>query len=253
MHTQLTDGQQKPVDYAAVAVERGLDEIGFSDHAPLEAGDTRFSLKLSDMDMYISWVQEARERFPKLSIKIGLEVDYLPGCENWVRKLAQIHPWDYFLGSVHFLGDWPIDTGVQFWKGRDVEATWRAYFHLWKHAAQSGLFDSLAHPDLPKKFGYYPGVDFSDVYLDALQTVARNDVAVEVSTAGLRKPCREIYPSQSFLEAACSLNIPVTLGSDAHRPNEVGQDFGQAIELLRACGYQQLCRFNRRKRERVCL
>jgi histidinol-phosphatase (PHP family) len=259
MHTRLTDGTGEPVDYARVAVARGLNEIGCSDHAPLASpgfavganGGTDWHMKKSDLETYVGWVRDAQEKFPQLSIKLGLEIDFMPGCEAWVRELAAMYPWDFLLGSVHFLGDWPVDLSAKDWEGRDIEATWREYFEVWKQAARSHLFDSLSHPDLPKKFGYRPKTDFTVVFEDALRAVAQSRAAIEVSTAGLRKPCREIYPSAGFLQIARRLDIPVTLGSDAHLPEETGQDFDEAVALLRRCGYDKICRFTLRKRELV--
>jgi histidinol-phosphatase (PHP family) len=253
MHTELTDGTGRPAEYARVALERKLDEIGCSDHAPLGNRDTDWTLKLADLDTYVSWVHAAQREFPSLNIKLGLEVDFIPGREDWIRELAHKYPWDYFLGSIHYVGDWPVDLSAKEWEGRDVDERWRAYFDVWAQAARSGLFDSLAHPDLPKKFNLRPSIDFTDIYEDALRAVAAANVAIEVSTAGLRKPCREIYPSQDFLRIARRLEIPITLGSDAHLPRDVGRDFDQAVALVRSCGYDEICRFNQRQRQLVKL
>ena len=109
MHTRLTDGAGEPADYAAVAIECGLDEIGCADHAPLGDRDTDWHMKLADLDTYVGWVRDAQTKFPQLPIKLGLEVDFIPGREDWVRDLAAMYPWDFFLGSVHFIGDWSVD------------------------------------------------------------------------------------------------------------------------------------------------
>jgi histidinol-phosphatase (PHP family) len=253
MHTELTDGMGRPSDYAAVAIERGLTEIGCSDHAPLADRDTSWTMKKSDLPTYVGWVREAQAQYPQLTIKLGLEVDYIPGCEAWVRELAAMYPWDFFLGSVHWIGNWPVDATAKDWEGHDVNERWRSYFDLWRLAARSGLYDSLAHPDLPKKFNKRPTVDMKGLFQDALRDVAAAGLSIEVSTGGLRKPCQEIYPSPAFLTMARQLAIPITLGSDAHLPQETGQDFDQSVALARACGYTQICRFTRRKRELVDL
>ncbi len=253
MHTRLTDGVGEPVDYARVAVERGLDEIGCSDHAPLASSETDWHLKKSDLETYVGWVRKAQKKFPQLPIKLGLEVDFLPGCEDWVRELAALYPWDFFLGSVHFIGEFPVDRSADDWEREDVDARWREYFDRWKQAARSRLFDSLAHPDLPKIFNFRPQADFTVVYEDALRAAAESDVAIEVSTAGLRKPCHEIYPSEQFLRIARRLDVPITLGSDAHLPTDVGQDFAKAVTLARSCGYDRIGRFTLRNRELVKL
>jgi histidinol-phosphatase (PHP family) len=253
MHTKLTDGVGVPLDYAKVALERGLDEIGCADHAPLADRDDEWHMKKSDVETYVNWVREAQAKLPQLTIKLGLEVDFIPGCEEWIRELAAMYPWDFFLGSVHYLGDFPVDRSAKDWETEDVDARWREYFDVWTKAARSRLFNSLAHPDLPKKFNFRPKTDLTKVYEDALRAVAESDVAIEVSTAGLRKPCKEIYPSEQFLRIAHRLNVPITLGSDAHLPQDVGQAFGKAAALARSCGYDKICRFTLRKRDLVKL
>jgi len=135
-------------------------------------------------------------------------------------------------------------------EGQDVDQRWREYFQLWEQAARTRLFDSLAHPDLPKKFNCKPTV-FD--YRPALRVVQEAGCAIEVSTAGLRKPCREIYPSEEFLHLARQLDIPITFGSDAHIPDDTGTDFDKAVALARRCGYSKLCRFTQRHRELVPL
>lgn len=253
MHTRLTDGTLEPVDYARVALSRGIDEIGCSDHAPLGDRDTDWTMKLADLDTYVGWVRDAQRQFPQLSIKLGLEVDFFPGREGWIRELAARHPWDFFLGSVHFVGDFPVDRSAADWKDQDVPQRWQQYFELWEQAARSKLFDSLAHPDLPKKFGYRPAGDRTATYQRVLRAVKAADGAIEVSTAGLRKPCREIYPAEDFLRIARQLDIPITFGSDAHIPEDTGADFDKAVELARRCGYDKLSRFTLRKRDLVPL
>src|SRR5438093_10117427 len=101
MHTRLTDGTGEPIDYAKVALERGLDEIGCSDHAPLGNRDTEWTMKLSDLDTYVGWEVEAQKKYPALSIKLGLEVDFIHGREDWIRELDAMHPWVIFIGRVH--------------------------------------------------------------------------------------------------------------------------------------------------------
>ena len=253
MHTRLTDGSGEPTDYARVAIERGLDEIGCSEHAPLGDRDTDWTLKLKDLGTYVGWVQEAQRQFPSVSIKLGLEVDFLPGREDWIRELAGMQPWDYFLGSVHYIDDWPVDRSAEDWKDQDINERWKQYFDLWAQAARSRLFDSLAHPDLPKKFNYRPSIHGTAMYQAALRAVKESDVAIEVSTAGLRKPCREIYPSEEFLRLTQQLEIPITLGSDAHIPPDTGADFDKAVALARRCGYDKICRFTKRQRDLVSL
>lgn len=253
MHTRLTDGTLEPADYARIAVARGLDEICCTDHAPLGNRETDWTLSIANLDTYVGWVVDAQRQFPNLVIKLGLEVDFIPGRESWIRELAGRYPWDFFLGSVHFIDDFPVDRSAADWIGQDVDQRWRQYFDLWEQAARSRLFDSLAHPDLPKKFGFRPKASLTGTYQRVLQVVKAADVAIEVSTAGLRKPCREIYPAEEFLHLARQLEIPITFGSDAHIPEDTGADFDQAVVLAHRCGYDKLCRFTHRQRELVHL
>jgi histidinol-phosphatase (PHP family) len=250
MHTRLTDGTQEPADYARIAIDRGLDEICCTDHAPLGNRDTDWTMKLADLDVYVGLVRDAQFQFPQISIKLGLEVDFFPGREDWIRELAGMYPWDFILGSVHFIGDFPVDRSAADWKDQDVDQRWQQYFQLWEQAAATRLFDSLAHPDLPKKFGFRPKAFDCRPALRAVQAAG---CAIEVSTAGLRKPCREIYPTDEFLRLARQLDIPITFGSDAHIPQDTGVDFNKAVALARRCGYDKLCRFTQRKRELVPL
>ena len=250
MHTRLTDGTKEPVDYARVATERGLNEICFTDHAPLGNRDTEWTLTLANLETYVGWVYEAQRQFPNLTIKLGLEVDFFSDRLDWIHELSGLYPWDYILGSVHFIGDWPVDRHADDWKDQNLDERWQKYFDLWQQAARSKLFDSLAHPDLPKKFCFRPKI-FD--YRPALRAVQEGGCAIEVSTAGLRKPCREIYPAEEFLRLARQMEIPITFGSDAHIPEDTGADFDKAVALARRCGYDKLTRFTQRRRDLVPL
>lgn len=258
MHTPLCrHAQGEPSAYAARAVTLGLDEIGFSDHSPMrEDGFDNWRMGLADLDAYVSGVEQARRDHPGLVIRLALEVDFLPGHEEWIRELAARHPWDYLIGSVHYLaGDWDIDNPAKIseWRSRDVDDVWRAYVERLTEAAGSQLFDILGHIDLPKKFGFLPRRDVLPWYEQLLEVVRSSGMAIELNTAGLRKDCREIYPSSAILGAAFKAGVPVTFGSDAHAPHEVGSDFDRAVELAREAGYRTTCRFSGRRRRAVDL
>ena len=164
------------------------------------------------------------------------------------------YPWDYVLGSVHFVGDWGFDderylTRYQEW---DIDALYERYFGLVARAAETGFFDSMAHPDLVKKFGYWPSerFDLAPIYERVAGAFRRAGVCVEVNTAGLRKPCAEIYPSLGLLRACQRLGVPATLGSDAHAPDQVGLFFKEGLAYLRAGGYESVIAFEERRRSR---
>ena len=256
MHTPLCrHATGEPVDLAEQAVKAGLSEIGFSDHNPMPRDDfDEWRMRDSDLADYVEKVERARRAFPKLSIKLALEVDYIPGYENWIRQLAQRYPWDYFIGSVHYVSDdWAIDSPQQLgeWKRRDAFEVWSVYFERLGAAAESGLFDIIGHADLCKKFCFVPTQDCGPMFQRFLERAKRGGVAMELNTAGLRKDCREIYPSPQILAMAAKMAVPITFGSDAHAPGEVGLNFKEAIAAATQAGFAHCCRFNRRIREVV--
>ena len=256
MHTPLCrHAKGEPVEYAAHAVALGLTEIGFSDHSPMRQDNyDEWRMNFDKLAEYVEKVNQARRDFPNLTIKLALEVDYLPGQEPWIRELAALYDWDYFIGSVHYVSDsWAIDNPDKLseWKQRDPFEVWSVYFDWLTRAAESRLFEIIGHADLPKKFGIYPKQNCTPLFVRFLEAAARSGVAIELNTAGLRKDCREIYPSPKFVRLANVHGVPITFGSDAHAPGEVGLNFTEAISLAKNCGYRDCCRFTRRLREMV--
>jgi histidinol-phosphatase (PHP family) len=256
MHTPLCHhASGEPVDYARRALEVGLTEIGFSDHSPMMRDDfDDWRMFSSQLDEYVEKVRRAQKEFPQLTIRLALEVDYLPGHEDWIRDLAARHPWDYFIGSVHYVSeDWAIDNPNKLseWKKRDSFEVWTIYFDLLTRAAGTGLFEIIGHADLPKKFGHRPTGDCTPLYERFLTAAKKHNCAIELNTAGLRKDCKEIYPSRQILELAFQKNVPITFGSDAHAPGEVGMNFVEAIQLARGVGYKECWKLAARKREMV--
>ncbi len=252
MHTPLCrHATGEPVDYARRAVELGFTEIGFSDHSPMKRDDfDDWRMRFDQLAEYVEKVGQARKDFPQLTIRLALEVDYLPGQEEWIRELATRHPWDYFIGSVHYVSDsWAVDSPYKLseWKMRDVWEVWSVYFERLTMAAESGLFEIIGHADLPKKFGYKPDRDCTPLFETFLTAAKKRNCALDVNTAGLRKDCKEIYPSRQFLELAIQKGVPITFGSDAHAPEEVGMNFMEAIELVRSVGYRECLTFEKRR------
>ncbi|MDW8309245.1 MAG: histidinol-phosphatase HisJ family protein [Verrucomicrobiales bacterium] len=258
MHTPLCrHAVGEPTDYARRAVERGFTEIGFSDHAPMPRDNfDNWRMRADQLDDYVARVEAARRAFPQLTIRLALEVDYLPGQETWIRELAARHPWDYFIGSVHYVSDtWAVDDPQQLgrWKTHDPFEVWTMYFERLTQAAASGLFNIIGHADLPKKFGHRPARDCTPLYEKFLAAAKRHGCAIELNTAGLRKDCREIYPSETLLRLAFEHGVPITFGSDAHAPEELGLNFAEAIQLARRVGYTRCLRFAGRRAETVLL
>src|SRR6266403_2150665 len=201
MHTPLCrHAVGEPRELAAHALKLGIEEIGFSDHNPMPRDDfDNWRMRPSELDEYVAKVEAARRDHPALIIKLALEVDFLPGGEAWIRDLSKRHPWDYLIGAVHYVSDgWALDDPKKLseWKQRDPNAVWTAYFERLTLAAESGLFEIIAHADLCKKFCFYPEEDCTHLFSRFLDAARKKGVAMELNTAGLRKNCREIILAQ---------------------------------------------------------
>jgi histidinol-phosphatase (PHP family) len=252
MHTHLCHhAVGVPTDLARRAVELGLTEIGISEHNPMPRDDfDDWRMYQSKLGEYLDAIDAARQAFPQLRILAGLEVDFIPGYESWIQDLAARHDWDYFIGSVHYVeGGWDIDNPKRLgeWQARRAYDVWAQYFERLTAAASSRLFQTIGHADLPKKFCFVPAEDCTSLFDTFLRAAGQNGVAIEINTAGLRKECKEMYPSPTFLRLARRHDVKLTFGSDAHHPGEVAMNFNEALQLARDCGYTETVRFQKRK------
>jgi histidinol-phosphatase (PHP family) len=251
MHTPLCGhATGAPREYVLAAQKAGLAEIGFSDHNPMPTQFDDWRMAPNQLPQYLACVEEARREFPRYPIRLGLECDFIPSHQDHIKHLAAQADWDYLIGSVHYVTpDWDIDNPkhLKRWTEQPVEEIWQAYFAAYTKMVESCLFDFLAHPDLVKKFGHRPAGDLSRFYRGMLDAAAEAGSVLEVSTAGLRKDVREIYPSRDFLEAAWHRHIPIVINSDAHSPEEVAHDFDRAYKLVSDVGYTEVMRFEKRK------
>ena len=238
--------------YVERARELGVGEIGFTEHGyyfaelrevtPSAPGPQRNAFEL---DGYVTAVLDAKRE--GLPVKLGLEVDYVRGCEDELRDLLSPYPWDYLLGSVHWVDGEAVDSRPGLWERLPVDSVWRRYFDELGAAAASGLFDSLSHPDLVKIWGLRPDVGLvRELEESAASTIADAGVAAEVSAAGLRKPVGEIYPATSFLTALRAREVPITTASDAHLPKNVGDGAAAVVDHARAAGYETVTVFEAR-------
>lgn len=245
-----------PIDYARAASERGFAEIGFSDHSPFPEEFDDWRMLISDLPRYLESVEEARAAHPELTIRLGLECDYIAGREGWIEQLAGMAKWDYLIGSVHYIAPgWDVDNPkfIGRFRERPVEEIWEMYWLEYERCIRSGLFDFVAHPDLPKKFGFRPAGDLRRYYEPAIQALVATGTAYEINTAGLRKECRELYPAQEFVALAHAAGIPVLINSDAHDPAELGAGFSEALASATVAGYRETLRFESRKPRAVPL
>jgi len=256
LHTPLCrHATGSPVDYARHALALGLPEIGFSDHSPMPAYFDDWRMLDEELPHYFTQVEAARAACPALSIRLGLEVDWLEGGQPWIETLTQRAPWDYLIGSVHYLGDWNFDNPAETarFSSYGVEEAWDRYWFLFGQAARSGYFDIMAHPDLVKKFKHRPPGDLRRYYEPAIQACLDANTAIEINTAGLFKPVAEMYPAPEFLSLAAAAGLPLTINSDAHAPEEVGRAFPAALQLAQDTGFSHLARFHQRHRTSVPL
>lgn len=240
--------------YREAATERGISELGVSEHVyrftqALDVWDHELwrNNARDDLEAYCGFVREETD------LRLGIEADFIPGREDRMANLLDGHPWDYVVGSVHFLGDEAVDYDkYDVWTRADsADKVWRRYFEVLGQAAASGMFDILAHPDLVKMWGAErprPERDLRYYYEIAMEGILDSGIAVELSTAGLRKPVGEIYPSVPFLEMLVDAGVPIALSSDAHVPEHLGHGYDHALHVLDQLGVTQLCVFEHRER-----
>ena len=240
--------------YRETASERGIAELGVAEHiyrftAALDIWQHPFwrQFATDDLDAYCGFVREETD------LRLGIEMDFIPGREDRIATVLDDHDWDYVVGSIHFLRDHSLDTQeYSVWgTGESPERIWRRYFETVAESARSGLYDIIAHPDLVKVWGRAaprPDGDLRRYYEPAVEAFADADVAVELSTAGWRKPVGEQYPAQAFLEMLVDAGCPLALSSDAHVPGQVGYEYERAVELLESLGVREIAVFERRQR-----
>ncbi|WP_031513403.1 histidinol-phosphatase HisJ family protein [Desulfofalx alkaliphila] len=245
-------------EYLKVAVDKGITEVGFADHIPIywlppEQRDGGLAMASEELPAYVVEVNNLQEIYPQLNIKLGLEVDYIPGHLHTARQLIKSLPLDYVLGSVHYVEGWGFDNPdlIGEYKKWDLTELYHKYFELVRQAAASGLFDIIAHTDLIKKFGYRPNMDLKPIYRKLASTFRECGVCVEVNTAGLRVPAGECYPCIELLQMLYRYGVPVTTGSDAHKPEQVGEGLDLAINLIKSVGYTKITVFKNRKRRYI--
>ncbi|MBR4741989.1 MAG: histidinol-phosphatase [Desulfovibrio sp.] len=249
-HTKYSHGQNTPSEMYTSAVQKGLEVIGFSEHSPRPKGfdythEYRDMLKLHLQD-YVREVCALKGQ--KVKVLFGMEMDWLEGELDFVTKAAGSFDFDYLIGSVHFLGHWGFDDGGQPWEEasqEECEAWYVAYFTLWQDMIKSGLYNIAAHPDLIKIFSrpqfhiWLAKASSQQMIRQALCILKEVGMAMEISSAGLRKPCCEIYPAQPIMQLAREVAVDITFASDAHNVSDVAYGFAELERYAKAFGFQQ--------------
>lgn len=242
-------------EYADAAIRKGLHEIGMSDHSPMpDDFDKAWRMDRSEIPDYLSEVEHVRDVCKgQLDVRIGLEADFHPGTEDYVKAMLASYDWDYVIGSVHYIDDWGFDNPdtIDTWEQWNIEDAYCAYFDLVTRSAEARMFDIIGHPDLIKKFGHRAPTNSARIFAaeeHMLQTILASGAALEISSAGLRKPVGEIYPHERIVKRAAALAIPFAFGSDAHAPTEVGHGMDACLSVLASCGVREIASFKARKR-----
>jgi histidinol-phosphatase (PHP family) len=247
--------------YVEHAIQSGLTELGFSDHLymywlPRDRRDPELGMAEWEHDFYVEDVERCRSRYAAdIRIRLSTEADFIPGHERELERILRGYDWDYVIGSVHFMGEWGFDDRryVAEFKRHEINALYAQYFELVAASAETGLFDTIGHSDLIKKFGHRATADLGEAYAALAARLAGAGVCVEVNTSGLRKPVGEMYPHPDLLRGYFEAGVPVTFGSDAHAPGEVAADLTVACAVMREAGYTEFVRYERRQKMKLPL
>lgn len=239
-------------DYVHRALERGLEEICFTPHAPLPGfprGGKGLRMNPEDLDPYFEGIERERRRYSEVRILAGIEADYYAGYEEYLGRLLERNPFDLVLLSVHFLAEWPGENwlfGYHF-PEKPLERIYLEYFDAVKAGIATGLYDCVAHLDLIKR----PGEPVLDHVREAVEEVLdlceRHGMSIELNSSGLRRTVAEIYPEQRVVSLAAARGIPLVTGSDAHTPEHVAFAFPELYETLAALPEARLTRYRRRR------
>ena len=248
-------------EYVEQAIKIGIDQLGLSDHMPVihlpkEKIPSGTAMELHQLEEYVQEALDLKKEYKgQIEIKVGLEADYIEGYEEEIEKLLSPYPFDYIIGSAHFLGEWDHSDSRQMegWQKKPTGEIFTEYYRAIQGAAKSGLYDIIGHFDVIKKHGHVAKGDLSPIITETLQVIKKQDMAMEVNTSGLFKIVKEVFPAPSIIQQALALGIPFTLGSDAHKPKYVHVGVEEGRKILKEYGATQIATFDERKRIMVDL
>lgn len=261
-HTSLCKhAEGNPFDYLKQALIVGLDEYGIADHSPFPALNDGCRMEPEEWPLYLKIVDSLREKAgKKIQIRLGIELDWIPDQMDEVYKLLNKESFDYVIGSVHYIDGFEFDHPRYREQLRDPEladSVWNRYMNALRELIESGCADIIGHVDLPKKFGCFASKKVMESVHDGMnelfKTAARKGMALDLNTSGWRREIRECYPSATLLKLAAQSGIGLTLGSDAHAPQEIGFNFDEAVNLAKTCGFKELTLYEKRHPKRVPL
>ena len=256
-HTRLCKhAEGTPQEFRQQAQEQGLAELCFTDHCPEPSGyDPKYRMTLEEIPEYYDLVKPLQDG-DSPQVLLGLEADFFPGCEPFLTEFLPSQPLDLVMGSVHYIKDWGFDNPdyIKTWASVDLKGVWIEYLRLIKQLIDTNLFDVISHFDLPKKFGHrLRDRELKELVQPVLDHISKKGMAFEINTSGWRRDAAEAYPSPLILSLAAEREIPITFGSDAHAPNEVGYHFAEALALALDTGCKDSLLYKNRVATRVPL
>jgi histidinol-phosphatase (PHP family) len=251
IHTTLCNHAYGSMEeYIEQALRIGLEEIGFSDHMPVMP-EPHLCMGFADLPVYIDHVHELQDRYSgRIKIKLGCEMDIVENRTDEIAEIINRSDFDYVIGSIHYLDGWPFDQEKykNVFLEKDLGDIYDLFFETVIRAARSGLYDITGHIDNIKRMGYRLAGDMTPYYEKTASVLRELELAFELNSSGYDTAAEESYPSPEFLKILCKNNIPVTVGSDSHRPEHIGRHYPEALEVLQKAGYKEIAYFENRKR-----
>jgi histidinol-phosphatase (PHP family) len=248
VHTLYSDGKAPPEEYISSALSNGLKEIGFAEHLTLYTENPQLNIAFANVPAYITHLKKLKKNSKNITVRIGLEVDFFPGKEKEIYELIRNFDLDYVIGSVHFIGEKTVDSGPEYFKGKNIDTLYKTYFEYVTQSVSSGLFDIIAHCDLIRIYNIQPSLNPEPLYRQLAIDMKKHDVVLEINTNGRNKPIGDFYPDRRFLHYFFKENVPVCVNSDAHFPSRIGQYFDEAYQFIKDVGYKEMAVFQNRER-----
>ena len=245
--------------YVQRAMELGLADFGVSDHSHwmLRSTGKRYAMLAHELDSYVADVQRLQSTFNSTGarpfhVRLGMEMDFIPSRVPLARDIQARYDWDYVIGSVHNVGFEKLQE-PELYDNWSIDDVCELYFHHVGLMVRERYCDIVGHLDLPKKMGHRPAAGLLHYIEPLIPDLLAAGMAVEINTSGLDNPAQEFMPGWDVIAALAQAGVPLTLGSDAHAPQQVGRHFTQALAGLRQLGVRELVRFERRQKIRVPL
>lgn len=250
IHTRYSDGEGEVVEFVERAIALGLPEIGFADHlVPPGLGRVgSYGVPPDQLESYVAAVRDAAARYPEIRVLLSVEADYLVKYEEALAEMLKQYPFDYVVGSIHFVGsfDFADEAKERHPLWNDVDEVFRGYYEATCRAAESGLFQIMAHVGYVGLWGHRPSDVMIECEDEALHAIAAAGMVLELNTGGVLDPIGAMYPSDDLLQRACRLGIPLTLSSDAHTMDDVAMLYEEGVARARAAGYSNVVRMSDR-------